>query len=134
MRTMLLALIALALPPAPAQAQAPTSDQKAAIHDFFRDLEMLTDRLADQADEFSHHAREAIIAGGALVAQNRNTISGGALGCAAGAVVAGSSAVLLSAPSAGASAAVAPDAVAAGCALGALTGAGLGWELDHPRD
>ena len=121
----------LAVPLAPARAE--TAENRAAIHQFFTELEALTNQLADQTDAFSHQARETIIAGGAVVAQNRNTISGGALGCAAGAAAAAGSAILLAPPTAGASAAAVPNVAVMGCALGALGGASLGWGLDHPK-
>ena len=129
------AAFCLLLPAAPAQAQSPgpASSSHEAIHQLFSNMEALADRLADKSDEFTTEARQAIILGGAVVAQNRNTIAGGALGCAVGAALAASSAAMLGVPTGGASAAVAPNAMAAGCALGTAGGAALGYPLDHPN-
>jgi len=115
----------------PAMAQTGSSHE--AIHQFFSGMEALANRLADKSDEFTTEAHQAIILGGAVVAQNRNTIAGGALGCAVGAALAASSAAMLGVPTGGASVAVAPNAMAAACALGTAGGAALGYPLDHPE-
>ena len=131
MRRIMSALFGLALVlPVGTPARA---DTHADIHRFFGELEAMTDQLADQADQLTIQARQAIIMGGAAIAQNRNTLSGGALGCAAGAIALGGSVAILRPPTAGAAVAASPDAIAMGCVLGALGGASLGYELDHPR-
>src|SRR5712675_283292 len=93
-----LALAAL-LPLSAAQARADTHDL---IHQAFAAAEGWADRLADRADDFAAAAHDAIIIGGIIVSQNRNAISGGAVGCMLG------------------------------CALGAAGGAALGYQLDYP--
>jgi len=131
----LAAFAALSLPavPAMAQTQIQTGPSHEAIHQFFSGMEALANQLADKSDEFTTQARQAIILGGAVVAQNRNTIAGGALGCAVGAALAASSAAMLGVPTGGASVAVAPNAMAAACALGTAGGLALGYPLDHPQ-
>lgn len=125
MRPPRVVLLALALLPllAPPPAQADTHDS---IHQTFAALEQWTDRVADQA-------QDAILLGGALVAMNRYAISGGAAGCALGVVAGAGSAAALAVPSAGATIAAAPDAMALGCTAGALGGAAFGHLLDHPE-
>ncbi len=132
MRLAVTALLALSVALPLAHARAEPRDGHEQIHQFFNALEGLTERLADQTTQSATQAREAIVAGGAIIAQNRNTLSGGALGCALGALAAGGSAAVLGVQSGGATATAAPDAVLAGCALGALGGASLGYQLDHP--
>lgn len=112
-----LALLSLA---APARA-----DTHEAVHQAFTTMEGWVDRFLDQSEA-------AIVEGGAVISMNRNTVSGGALGCAAGAALGAGSTVMLGIPTGGATIAAAPDAVAIGCAVGAIGGAALGYPLDHP--
>lgn len=112
-----LALILLA---APARA-----DTHEAVHQAFSTMAGWVDRFLDRGEA-------AIVEGGAVISMNRNAVSGGALGCAAGAALGAGSAVMLGIPTSGATVAAAPDAVAIGCALGAIGGAALGYPLDHP--
>ena len=128
-----LTLLSLPVVPATAQTQTQAGPGHEAIHQFFSGMEALANRLADKSDEVTTEARQAIILGGAVVAQNRNTIAGGALGCAVGTALAASSAAMLGVPTGGASVAVAPNAMVAACALGTAGGAMLGYPLDHPE-
>lgn len=96
------------------------------IHETFMTMEALVEQLADQANE-------ALVTGGVIVSANRNTISGGAMGCAVGAAAVAGWAAALGGPVGGASLGAAPDALIVGCALGAAEGAALGYPLDHPN-
>jgi hypothetical protein len=121
------------LAPGQARAQTPESQQShEQIHQFFSTLEGLADQLADRTAELNEQARQAIIAGGAVVSLNRYTISGGALGCALGATLGASTMVASGVPTGGATIAATPNAMILGCALGAATGAAMGYPLDYP--
>ena len=123
-----LALAAL-LPLSAAQARADTHDL---IHQAFAAAEGWADRLADRADDFAAAAHDAIIIGGIIVSQNRNAISGGAVGCTLGAATGMGSTMALAVPTGGATIAATPNAMMLGCALGAAGGAALGYQLDYP--
>jgi len=123
-----LALAAL-LPLSAAQARADTHDL---IYQAFAAAEGWADRLADRADDFAAAAHDAIIIGGIIVSQNRNAISGGAVGCTLGAATGMGSTMALAVPTGGATIAATPNAMMLGCALGAAGGAALGYQLDYP--
>jgi hypothetical protein len=116
----ILALTLLSLLPKAARA-----DTHETIHQAFAAMEAVTQDVAARA-------QEAILLGGALVSQHRNTVSGGALGCALGATAGASSTLALALPTGGVSIGAAPNAVAIGCGLGMVGGAALGYQLDHP--
>ena len=118
--TSILALALISLMPNPSRA-----DTHETIHQAFAAMEAVTQDLAARA-------QEAILIGGALVSQHRNTVSGGALGCALGATAGASSALALALPTGGVSVGATPDAVAVGCGIGMVGGAALGYQLDHP--
>ena len=126
-----LALVAL-LPLSTAPAEAETIDTHALIHQAFAAAEDWADRLADRANDFAAAAHDAIIIGGIIVSQNRNTISGGAVGCTLGAATGMGSTMALAVPTGGATIAATPNAMMLGCALGAAGGAALGYQLDYP--
>ena len=119
------AISVLALSLASLSPEAARADTHETIHQAFAAMEAVTQDLAS-------HAQEAILIGGALVSQHRNTVSGGALGCALGATAGASSALALALPTGGVSVGAAPNAVAIGCGLGMIGGAALGYQLDHP--
>jgi len=123
-----LALVAL-LPLSAAPAEADTHE---IIHQAFAAAEGWADRLADRADDFAAAAHDAVIIGGIIVSQNRNAISGGAVGCTLGAATGMGSTVALAVPTGGATIAATPNAMMLGCALGAAGGAALGHHLDYP--
>jgi len=123
-----LALVAL-LPLSAAPAEADTHE---IIHQAFAAAEGWADRLADRADDFAAAAHDAVIIGGIIVSQNRNAISGGAVGCTLGAATGMGSTVALAVPTGGATIAATPNAMMLGCALGAAGGATLGHQLDYP--
>jgi hypothetical protein len=123
-----LALAAL-LPLSAAPAKADTHE---IIHQAFGVAESWADRLADRAQDYAAAAHDAIILGGIIVSQNRNAISGGAIGCTLGAASGMGSTMALAVPSGGATIAATPDAMLFGCALGAAGGAMLGYQLDYP--
>ncbi len=140
MRFMVLGLLTLAmtLSAAPSRADTPArADTHQIIHQAFAAAESLTqawvDRLADRADDLATQAHDAIIIGGIIVSMNRNTISGGVVGCTLGAMTGAGSTLALAVPTAGASIAAAPNAGMIGCALGAAGGAALGYSLDYPE-
>jgi hypothetical protein len=124
-----LALAAL-LPLSAAPARADTTHD--IIHQAFVAAEGWADQLADRGTHFAAAAHDAIIIGGIIVSQNRNAISGGAVGCTLGAAAGMSSTVALAVPTGGATIAATPNAMALGCALGAASGATLGYQLDYP--
>jgi hypothetical protein len=126
-----LALSAM-LPLSAAPAKAETIDTHALIHQAFAAAEGWADRLADRADDFAAAAHDAIIIGGIIVSQNRNAISGGAVGCTLGAATGMGSTVALAVPTGGATIAATPNAMILGCALGAAGGVALGYQLDYP--
>ncbi len=121
--------LATLLPLSAAQARADTHDL---IHQAFAAAEGWADRLADRADDFAAAAHDAIIIGGIIVSQNRNAISGGAVGCTLGAATGMGSTMALAVPTGGATIAATPNAMMLGCALGAAGGAALGYQLDYP--
>ena len=127
-----LALAAL-LPLSAAPAKA---DTHAIIHQAFGAAEAVAenwaDRTIDRAQDYAAAAHDAILIGGIIVSQNRNTISGGAVGCALGAATGVGSTVALALPTGGAALAATPNATLLGCALGAAGGAALGYQLDYP--
>jgi hypothetical protein len=123
-----LALAAL-LPLSTAPAKADTHE---IIHQAFGLAEDWADRLADRAQDYAAAAHDAIILGGIIVSQNRNAISGGAVGCTLGAATGMGSTVALAVPTGGATIAATPNAMLLGCALGAAGGAALGYQLDYP--
>ncbi|HEX7967853.1 MAG TPA: hypothetical protein VF502_06510 [Stellaceae bacterium] len=130
MRLIASAGLALALSLSAMPAQAETHE---IIHQAFAATEAWADRLADRAQDLADQAHDAIIIGGIIVSMNRNTISGGAVGCALGAATGASSTLALAVPTAGATIAAAPNATMVGCALGAAGGAALGYSLDYPE-
>ncbi len=101
------------------------ADTHESIHEAFVAMEAVTQNLASRA-----HA--AILIGGAVIYQYRNTLSGSALGCAVGATAGAGSTLALALPTGGASLGAAPNAAAIGCGLGVLGGAALGYQLDRP--
>ena len=115
----------LALPLISLLPNTARADTHETIHQAFVAMESITQDLAARA-------QEAILMGGALVSQHRNTVSGGALGCALGATAGASSALALALPTGGVSVGAAPNAVAIGCGIGMIGGAALGYQLDHP--
>jgi len=121
--------LATLLPLSAAQAKADTHDL---IHQAFAAAEGWADRLADRADDFAAAAHDAIIIGGIIVSQNRNAISGDAVGCTLGAATGMGSTMALAVPTGGATIAATPNAMMLGCALGAAGGAALGYQLDYP--
>jgi len=121
--------LATLLPLSAAPARADTHDL---IHQAFAAAEGWADRLADRADDFAAAAHDAIIIGGIIVSQNRNAISGGAVGCTLGAATGMGSTMALAVPTGGATIAATPNAMMLGCALGAAGGAALGYQLDYP--
>ena len=121
--------LAAVLPLSAAPAKADTHDL---IHQAFAAAEGWADRLADRADDFAAAAHDAIIIGGIIVSQNRNAISGGAVGCTLGAATGMGSTMALAVPTGGATIAATPNAMMLGCALGAAGGAALGYQLDYP--
>ncbi|MBP2296509.1 hypothetical protein [Azospirillum rugosum] len=88
--------------------------------------------LSDKAAVLQDGAEKAIILGGALVYQNRHTIAGLTLGCAAGAAVGATSGVAAGLATGGAALPATGPAAALGCALGGVAGAQLGRPLDQP--
>ncbi len=133
MRLVVSGLLALGLSLSVAPARADTHQ---IIHRAFAAAEAWTqdavDRLADRAQDFAAQAHDAIVVGGIIVSMNRNTISGGVVGCTLGAATGAGSTLALAVPTAGASLAAAPHAGMVGCALGAAGGAALGYSLDYP--
>lgn len=81
--------------------------------------------------EFLGWAEKAIIAGGSIIYQNRHTISGGVIGCAAGATLGATSVMTAGLSTGGAAFALTPEATLLGCGLGAAAGAALGYPMDH---
>ena len=77
-------------------------------------------------------AEKAIIAGASVVYQNRHTVSGAVIGCAAGATLGATSTVAAGLSTGGAAFALTPEATVLGCGLGAAAGAALGYPMDHP--
>lgn len=123
MRLCAISILAFALASlSPAAARADTHET---IHEAFAAAEAVTQDLVARA-------QQAILIGGAIVSQHRNTVSGGAFGCALGATAAAGSVLALALPTVGVSVGAAPDAVAIGCGLGMIGGAALGYQLDHP--
>src|SRR5260370_39871364 len=88
-----LALVALLPLSAPAKA-----DTHELIHQAFAAAEGWVDRLADRADDFAAAAHDAIIIGGIIVSQNRNALSGRAVGGTVGAAAGMGSAGALAGP------------------------------------
>lgn len=86
-----------------------------------------TNRLVDQAEG-------AIVLGGIMLERNRYAVSGGMLGCTAGAVTGIGSVLALGAATGGAALAGTSEAAVLGCAFGAAAGAALGVPLDHRID
>jgi hypothetical protein len=83
--------------------------------------------------EASIAAEHAIVVGGVLVYRNRHAIAGAVLGCAAGSALATTPTVVLALPTAGTSLGAAPAAAAAGCGVGGISGAMLGYRIDNPE-
>ena len=120
------------LPLSAAPAKAETIDTHALIHQAFTAAEGWADRFADRAADYAAAAHDAIIIGGIIVSQNRNAISGSAVGCTLGAATGMSSTMALVVPTGGATIAATPNAMMLGCALGAAGGAAIGYQLDYP--
>src|SRR5260221_11964484 len=104
-----LALVALLPLSAPAKA-----DTHELIHQAFAAAEGWVDRLPDRADDFAAAAHDAIIIGGIIVSQNRNPISGAAVGCPLGAPTGMGSAGALARPTGGRATAPAAEAMTLG--------------------
>jgi hypothetical protein len=72
----------------------------------------------------------AVFIGGLFVSRSRNTISGSALGCGAGAALGTGVAAAASLISGGAALPTLPAAAAVGCVIGAAGGFAVGYPLD----
>lgn len=120
----------------PLSAAPAKADTHAMIHQAFSAAEAMAegwaDRAVDRAQDYAAAAHDAILIGGIIISQNRNTISGGTIGCALGAASGVGSTVALALPTGGAALAATPNATLLGCALGAAGGAALGYQLDYP--
>ena len=120
----------------PLSAAPAKADTREMIHQAFSTAEVLAEdwanRAIDRAQDYAAAAHDAILIGGIIVSQNRNAISGGAVGCALGAATGVGSTVALALPTGGATLAATPNATLLGCALGAAGGAALGYQLDYP--
>jgi hypothetical protein len=116
----------------PLSAVPAKADTHALVHQAFAAAEGWVDQFANRADDFAAAAHDAIIVGGIIVSQNRNAISGVAVGCTLGAATGMGSTVALAVPTGGLTVAATPNAMMLGCALGAAGGAALGYQLDYP--
>ncbi len=85
----------------------------------------------ETTDALAAMAEQAIILGGAVLYQNRHTIAGASLGCAAGAGLGALSTAALAPATGGATLAGAGYAALFGCGAGAVAGAQIGYPLDH---
>lgn len=96
--------------------------------------DMLKDGLdAARAAQWTlrEQTERAIIAGGVILYRHRHAVSGAALGCVAGSVVATTTTLGAGIATGGASLTAAAPAAALGCGLGALSGAAIGQRLDN---
>lgn len=85
----------------------------------------------DAIDAMRAKAEQAILLGGALLYENRHTVAGALLGCAAGSAVGATSSAALAPVTGGAALAGAGSAALIGCGVGAVVGAQIGYPLDH---
>jgi len=117
----LLGLTLLAAAPSGARAETTTAETAATGEPGW---------LSGMLLDLKSGAERVIILGAALLYQNRHTVAGVTLGCAAGALAGAAGGLMAS----GDDLAGAAPAAAAGCAVGAGTGAHLGRPFDDPME
>jgi hypothetical protein len=81
--------------------------------------------------QFRLEVEPAVVTGGIVVSRNRDTIAGGAMGCAAGAALGAGTAAVLGFASGGLALPAVPPAAALGCAAGGAIGIAVGYPLDN---